>query len=161
MSASPKTASQLTATLVVDTCVPIVKDDWKKEVPVPGVELTTPQRHDMGMPLDGVVMAYDLGESQVFMHFLGPTATIWYTRGDTDKGLAAVDSALKKTFPVLKQKLDIEHPKAAKQRLRVYEGNLTAERHCTVEIDYSVSGGPKRFAVRVSAFMNTETGKKV
>ncbi len=160
MSNGPRTASQLAAALVVDTCVPIVRGDWNKGTPIQGVELLPDQRARLGFPADGLATVYEIGDAQVFMHFLGPTATVLYTRGDTDKGLATVDAALKKAYPALKQKSDADHPRGGKKKLRVYEGDLTPDRHCTVEVDYPAVGGDKKVVVRVTAFYRPGANKK-
>lgn len=152
----PKSASQLAAALVVETCIPIVKGEWKNEAPVPGTELLPEQRKRLGLPADGLVMVYEVGDAQVFMHFHGPQATLLYSRGDVDKGLNTLDAALKKAFPSVKQVRDLEHPRGGKKRLRVYEGDLTADRHTTVEIDYPAGGAAakdKKIVIRVSAFV--------
>lgn len=161
MSNAPRTASQLAAALVVDTCVPIVRGDWNKETPVQGVELLPEQRARLGLPADGLATVYEIGDAQVFMHFVGPTATVLYTRGDTDKGLSTIDAALKKAHPALKQISDADHPRGGAKKLRVYEGDLTPDRHCTVEIDYPASGGESKIVVRVTAFYRPAASKKV
>ncbi len=155
MSSPPRTASQLAAVLVTDFCVPTVKGEGEKEIPVEGVELLPEQRQRLGLPADGLMVAYDLGEAQVFLHMLGPTATVLYTRGDVNKGMSAVDSALKKAHPSLKQQRDIDHPRGGKKRLRVYAGDLAPGRHCTVEVDYPASGAKGdelKCVIRVTAF---------
>lgn len=161
MSTAPRTASQLAAALVVDTCVPIVKGDWNKKASVQGVELLPDQRARLGFPADGLATVYEIGDAQVFMHFLGPTATVLYTRGDTDKGVSTIDAALKKAYPTLKQMRDIDHPRGGKKKLRVYEGDLSADRHCTVEVDYPAAGGDPKVVVRITAYQRRgATNKK-
>ena len=117
--------------------------------PVPVTEL---ERASVGLKQGGQTMFYPLNsDTGVYFDLAGSVATVWYVNGDYDRGLAALDDALKASGFKVKQLKD-DAAGAPKQRLRSYEVDLGGGRVAHVMANYTERGGqPERFLVSVGA----------
>lgn len=117
--------------------------------PVPVTEL---ERASVGLQQGGQTMFYPLSrDTGVYFDLAGSVATVWYSDNDFDRGVAALDDALKASGFKVKQLKD-ESAGAPKQRTRSYEVDLGDRRVAHVVVNYAERGAqPERFLVRVGA----------
>jgi len=145
------THSQFAAQLVARSLLHIAGKPLDKPAiaPVPVTEL---ERASVGLKQGGQTMYYPLNrDTGVYFDLAGAVATVWYVNGDYDRGLSALDDALKASGFKVKQLKD-DPAGAPKQRLRSYEVDLGGGRLAHVMAHYAERGGqPERFLVSVGA----------
>lgn len=124
-------------------------DDKPAIKPVPVTDL---ERASVGLQQGGQTMFYPLNrDTGVYFDLAGSVATVWYVNNDYDRGVAALDEALKASGFKVKQLKD-DSAGAPKQRTRSYEVDLGDRRVAHVIANYAERGGqPERFLVRVGA----------
>jgi len=149
MAATGLTNSQVAAKLV-EGCLAHIAGNVQGKMPISPVPVTDLERASVGLKQTGQTMFYPLSDSGVFIDLDGPTATIWYVRGDYDRGLQALETVLKADRKV--KQLKDEASGASKERTRSYEVELGGKRLAHVIADYAERGAPsERFRVRVVA----------
>jgi hypothetical protein len=151
MAAAGFTHSQLAAKLV-EGCVAHIAGNVQGKMPVTPVPISELERADAGLKQGGQTLLYPVNkDGGVFLDLQGSTATIWYITGDFDRGLAALEGALKASGHSVKQLKD-EAQSAPRQRTRSYEVELGGGRMAHVIAEYAERGAqPERFLVRVVA----------
>jgi hypothetical protein len=124
-------------------------DDKPAIKPVPVTDL---ERASVGLQQGGQTMFYPLSrDTGVYFDLAGSVVTVWYSNNDFDRGIAALDDALKASGFKVKQLKD-DSAGAPKQRVRSYEVDLGDRRVAHVIANYAERGAqPERFLVRVGA----------
>lgn len=149
MTAAGYTHSQL-AVMLVDGALAHIAGNVQGKMPFSPEPVTALERAQVGLPQNGQTMLYRLGEGGVFIDLSGSVATVWFTEGDYDRALAAVDAAMKQKYRV-KQLGDQAQP-VPKQRRRNYEVDFGNSRLAHVVVDYAERGAtPARFMVKIGA----------
>lgn len=155
MSDIPVTAANTAAYLVVYSCLRHIAGTAPAKPPAVGVVLTEEQRTQLNLAPGGETMIYDVPDGAVIFDMHGANATVSFAKGDVPKALPMLEKLLKKEYPKFKQLEDVSHPRGGKKRLRVYEGDLGADRHAKIEIDYPDRGAgadDNKFVARISAY---------
>jgi len=152
MAAAGMSHSQLAAMLAVNGCLAHIAGGVRGAVPVEAVPVTELERNDIGLKQGGQTFFYPLPpEAGVFLDLNGAEASVWYNFGDIERGLAAVEQAMKQAYPRAKQLKDETHPTERGMRRRSYEVDLGNRRAALVALEYPDRGGPKHFAAHIVA----------
>lgn len=142
--------SELAAKLIVEGCVAHAAGKVQGKMPMPPIPLSELERADIGLKQGGQTLFYPLPPTGVFIDMGGVVASVWFTQADSDRGLGAVEKALKHAFPRAKQLKDGAHPTEKDMRQRLYEIDFGGSRLAALELDYPARGAEK-FVARISA----------
>jgi hypothetical protein len=149
MAAAGYTNSQLAAK-IVEGCLAHIAGNLQTKLPIQPIVVADLDRAMAGLQKGGQTHFYPLGESGVFVDFNGSVATIGYVKGDYERGLDALETAMKAKHRVKQLKDDARG--APKQRVRSYEVELGGKRLAHVIAEYAERGAQEeRFFVRVVA----------
>jgi hypothetical protein len=142
--------SELAAMLVVDGCLAIVAGAVKGKLPVEGMPVTEIERVDLGLRQGGKTAFYPLKESGVFLDLHGTIGSVFFADQDFDRALPALDAALKRAYPRVRQHEDSPHPRKKNYRYRSYEVDFGDGRLALVEVDAPEASATKRtFVARI------------
>jgi hypothetical protein len=146
------THSQFAAQLVGRSLRHIAGKPLDERPAIKPVPVTDLERASVGLQQGGQTMYYPLNrDTGVYFDLAGSVATVWFVNNDFDRGVTALDEALKASGFKVKQLKD-DSAGAPKQRTRSYEVDLGDRRVAHVIADYAERGGqPERFLVRVGA----------
>lgn len=149
MAAAGFSHSQIAAKLV-EGCLAHIAGNVQGKMPITPTQVTELQRADVGLKQGGQTLFYPIGDTGVYIDLTGATATVWYMRGDFDRGLQALEELLKKGHKT--KQLKDEAGGGPKQRTRSYEVDLGNKRLAYVVAEYAERGAQtERFLVRVGA----------
>ncbi len=149
MAAAGFTHSQIAAKLVVEGCLAHIAGNVQGKMPITPVPLTEIERADRGLAAGGQALMYPIEPGGVGVDLNGSTATVWFGEGDFDRGLEALEAAMK-SAPYRVKQLKDEAGTEAKTRRRSYEVDLGNARMALVTANYSErNASDQRFIVRV------------
>ena len=155
MAASGFTHSELAAKLV-EGCLAHIAGNVQGKMPIMPEPATELERADVGLPQVGQTLFYPLGpESGVYVDLSGAVATVWFTSGDFDRALAAVEASMKQNHRV--KQLQDEPSGEPKVRRREYEVECGSSRLAHVVIHYAERGArPERFRAHITALVRKQ-----
>lgn len=144
--------SEVAAKLAIDGAVAAIGGTVKGAIGLTPRVIGPKEKADLGIADEGQTLFYEVGDGGVFFHTDGAFTTIWYSGGDNDKGIAALDAAVTRAHPDAKRVKDEAHATEAGMRLRTYDVRLQANHLAVVDAIYPA--GPTRnpkFLIRVTA----------
>lgn len=146
------THSELSAKLAIDGAVAAIAGTVRGQLPIKPRTLDQNQRAEAGIAAEGDFLFYPIAESGVFFYTHGAFTTIWYVGAETDKGLAALDAAIKRAHPSAKIANDGAHKTLRGWGFRTYDIKLPNGRLAIVEAAYPMGRveAPK-FSVRITS----------
>lgn len=150
MAAAGLTHSQLAAKLIVEGCLAHIAGNVQGRMPVEPIPLTELERADLGLAQGGHGFFYPLPPTGVFFDMHGAKATVLVPSGEAKGTVEAVEAAIKKAFPRVKQLSDVASEREPNVHTRSLEVDFENGRLAVVEIDYA-KRGPARFTARVIA----------
>jgi hypothetical protein len=144
--------SEVAAKLAIEGAVAAIGGTVKGTLGLTPKVLGSQEKADLGMLDAGDTLFYPVGDTGVFFHTDGAFTTIWFSGGDYDKGVAALDSLIKRQYPEAKRVKDEPHSEQAGFNLRTYDVRLPGNHLAIVDTIY-VSGRAqeKKFMIRVTA----------
>lgn len=144
--------ADLTATLVVEGCLPIIRGDVKGQAPLAPVPLTPDERAKLNLNPRGATLFYPAQDEGVFFDMTDSEFHLWFRGGDVERVTDALDAALKRGFPNAKQLDDVKHKRNGRLRARVYRVELGGGRLAAISTSFTdLADGQHRFAVRILA----------
>lgn len=151
MAASSFSHSEVAAKLVGGALAHIA-GKVQERLSIAPVEVTNLERASVGLKPGGQTLFYPLTrETGVYIDMQGALATVWYTGGDFERGLTALEATLKNSGYPMKQLKD-EAAAAPKERTKSYQVELGGGRVAHVVAEYAERGAHnQRFLVRVGA----------
>jgi hypothetical protein len=132
--------SEIAAKLVVEAAVGVIAGNVRGQLGIAPVVLSERQCLEMGLPPGSNTMFYPVGDSGVFFDIDEARMTIWYEGADAPRGLAAVETALKRAYPQAKQAKDEPDDREEGLRVRSYDVRFDNGRLATVDIGYPQAG---------------------
>lgn len=156
MAAPGVTHSQLAAKLIVEGSLAGIAGTVQGQMPVAGIQLTELERAQAGMAQGGHTIFYPVPPTGVFFNLGGVTSTVWFMgpNADADRGLEALESLLKRTFPKAKQTKDDVDPTDAALRIRKYEIDFGNSRLAAMDVWYPARNvAPKKFQAHITALI--------
>ncbi|MBY0563557.1 MAG: hypothetical protein K2P58_05145 [Hyphomonadaceae bacterium] len=149
MTETGQAPAALTAQLLVDFCVPVAQGNAR---PGPGapVMLDDAQRRSLGLATSGDTYAYPAQGSTVFLDLNAQRLQIWFVHPHAVNALDAVQRALTRAFPAMRQ-VDEKEGQEPGRRDRFLLGEFGADQAVQVEISYPAAGAnaSNAFFVRV------------
>jgi hypothetical protein len=150
-SAAPSCAD-LTATLIVEGCLPMIRGDVKGKAPLAPIPVTPEERSKLKLEPNGMTMFYPAQDEGVFFDITSTGFGLWFAGGDVERATDALDKALKRGFPKTKQLDEVRHKRNAKLRARVYRVELGEGRLAAISTSFAdLPNGRHKFAVRIQA----------
>jgi hypothetical protein len=145
------THSELAVRIVTEGALAAITGTVSGQLPIKPVVLNSQQARDMGLPSDGLVLYYPLGErTGVYFDSAGARMLVWFSGGDADRAPAHLDQTLRRLYRDAKQVIDADHPGDQALRLRAYDVLLGNGRMATIEVSYSKPGvSPARFSAQI------------
>lgn len=129
--------SELAAQIIVEGALGVFTGGLKGQLPIKPVVLTDDEAQALGLPPDGTVLYYPLGDKGVFFDTLGSRMVVWYSGADADRAPAVFDAELRRKYPATKQVIDAAHPSESDLRIRAYDVKLADGVMATIEVSYT------------------------
>lgn len=146
------THSELAAKLVVDGCLAMIAGAVQGKLPVQGMTVTDLERVQLGLAQGGKTLFYPLKESGVFLDLHGANGSVFFADHDFDRGLPALEAALKRAYPNAKKLKDSPHPRKQHYRYRSYEIDFGNGKLALLEVEAPEKAADKhRFQASVAA----------
>lgn len=147
-----KSCADLTATLVVEGCLPMIRGDIQGKAPLAPIPVTPEERAKLKLDPTGITMFYPAQDEGVFFDMNNTSFALWFSGGDVDRATDALDKLLKRGFPNAKQLDEVKHKRDARMRARVYRVELGQGRLAAISTSFSdLPDGRHKFAVRIQA----------
>lgn len=144
--------SEVAAKLAIDGAVAAIGGTVKGALGLTPRLVGTEEKANLGLADEGQTLFYELGDGGVFLHTDGAFTTVWYNDGDNNKGIDALDAAVRRAHPDAKRVKDEAHPAEKGLRLRTYDIRLQHNQLAIVDAIYpsGLARNPK-FLIRVTA----------
>ncbi|MFT3728690.1 MAG: hypothetical protein QM759_12770 [Terricaulis sp.] len=133
--------SEIAAKLVVEAAVGAIAGTVRGQLGIAPVVLSERQCAELGLPPGSNTMFYPVDDSGVFFDVDDARMTIWYSGPDAQRGLNAVETALKRAYPQAKQAKDEPDTREPSLRVRSYDVRFNNGRLATIDIGYPPTGG--------------------
>lgn len=144
--------ADLTATLVVEGCLPMIQGAVAGKAPIPGLPVAPEERAKLNLDPEGLTVFYPAQDEGVFFDMASTRFQLWFTGGDVDRATNALDAALKRAFPQTQQLDDVPHQRDARMRARVYRVQLPQGRLAAISTSFTdLRDGRHKFAVQIQA----------
>lgn len=148
----PKSCATLTAQLVVEGCLPMIKGDIKGAAPTTATRLTEEERHRLGLKPEGLTVFYPAGEEGVFMDLYATEIALWFIGDDYQNATNALHTALLRAFPKTTQLDDVTHSKDKRLHARTYRVELQPRRFAAIQTSFrETKSGAQQFTVQIKA----------
>lgn len=142
--------ADLAAKLFVEGCLASIAGTVQGRMQIAPNALTELERRDLGLDQGGNTMFYPLPPTGVFLDMNGPVASVFFSGADAQRGFDAVEQAMKRAYPKLKQLKEETDPTDKDRRKRSYQIDFGNSRLGLVEIMYPQRAG-RPFTARVTA----------
>jgi len=150
--------SEIAAKLIVEAAVGAIAGNVRGQLGIAPVVLSERQCAELGLPPGSNTMFYPADESGVFFDVDEARMTIWYSGPDASRGLAAVETALKRAYPQVKQARDELDTREPSLRVRSYDVRFDNGRLATIEIGYPPAGArEQKFVTQVIGMERKKT----
>jgi hypothetical protein len=144
--------SEVAAKLAIEGAVAAIGGMVKGQLGMTPRVLGPNEKLDLGMADIGDTLFYEVGDTGVFFHSDGAHTTIWYVGADSDKGLAALETQIKRNQPGAKISSDEAHKEEAGFNMRTYDIKLPNNHLAIVDVIYATGRVQQpRFMIRVTA----------
>lgn len=144
--------SDLTATLLVDGALPMIRGDVKGAAPVGGIPLTPEERAKAGQASRGATVFYPAQDEGVFFDLGETEFKLWFRGGDIERLTGALDAALKRAFPAVQLLDDVPHSQDPRMHARAYRVELGGGRLAGVSTAFTdLKDGRRSATVTVKA----------
>lgn len=147
--AAPK-ITELAAKLFVEGCLASIAGTVQGRMPIAPKTLSEMERAEVGLEQGGNTVFYPLPPTGVFLDMNGAVATVFFSGADAQRGLDAVEAAMKRAYPNTKQIKEETDPADKDRRKRSYQVDFGNSRLGLVEIHYPQRAGHP-FTARVTA----------
>lgn len=155
MSGAPQAArscADLTATLVVEGCMPMIQGEITGKAPISGLPLTPEERTKLHLDPTGLTVFFPAQDEGVFFDMMSSSFQVWFAGGDVDRATDALDAALKRAFPKLLQLDDVPHQHDRRLRARAYRVQLPQGKLAAISTSFKdLTDGRRQFMVRIQA----------
>ncbi|MEQ1619211.1 MAG: hypothetical protein ABL883_12810 [Terricaulis sp.] len=147
-----RSCADLTASLVVEGCLPMIMGEVAGQSPIAGLPVTPEERAKLNLDPAGLTVFYPAQDEGVFFDMMNTSFQLWFAGGDIDRATSALDSALKRAFPKLQQLDDVPHQKDKRLHARVYRVELPRGRLAAISTSFKdLKDGRRQFKVRIQA----------
>ena len=144
--------ADLTATLVVEGCLPMIQGEVAGKAPIPGLPVTPEERAKLNLDPAGLTVFYPAQDEGVFFDMMNTSFQLWFAGGDIDRATNALDTALKRAFPKFQQLDDVPHQRDKRLRARVYRVQLQQGRLAAISTSFKdLKDGRRQFRVQIQA----------
>ncbi len=144
--------SEVAARLAIEGVVATIGGTVAGTLGITPKTLSPSQRQEAGIALDGDYLFYPVGDSGVSFYSKDAYTTVWYTGDDVNRGLTALDAAIKHYHPNARVAVDGPHATLSGWGFRGYDIKLGNGRMAVVEAAFPIAkvDDPK-FSVRITA----------